>query len=274
MKKLNIKLEEIAFAIVAGLSTIVSILDFSGGLDSIPWLSARIPTLTLLLLSVTSGYLVAEKRSQLKKLENLTQSGMTDIIEKISSSENNIASLINGGAVKVFKSPDEMYVYLIDRYQYVRQSIDLTYLGDNPHDDKNDDSLSSKFYNRLTEIIEGGRIRIRRVILVRNQNLLSWVEEMMSKFGNKPNVYLGCYPANSSTISYLISLMIIDDEEVLLTYSDKNLGFNRHTLSIKSPVIAEFCKNYFNVLWRESLIVQGKEVDYAAFDELKNRMMP
>lgn len=62
-------IEEYIFYAAAGLSGVVSLLDLLGLLDAIPWLGTRIPTITLLLVSVLLGYLTSGVVNKLDTLE-------------------------------------------------------------------------------------------------------------------------------------------------------------------------------------------------------------
>ena len=63
------RLEQIALLATASLSVLVTLADFLGLLDSVEWLSRRIPTLVLLLVGVVAGYLALERRSKLEKID-------------------------------------------------------------------------------------------------------------------------------------------------------------------------------------------------------------
>jgi hypothetical protein len=64
------KFEQITLLATAILSILVALADFLGFLESISWLSQRIPTLLLLLLAIIAGYLALERRSKLDKIDN------------------------------------------------------------------------------------------------------------------------------------------------------------------------------------------------------------
>lgn len=50
--------------------TIISLLDLFGLLNGVPFLSQRIPTMTLLVLGIAVGYIALERRSKLDTIEN------------------------------------------------------------------------------------------------------------------------------------------------------------------------------------------------------------
>jgi hypothetical protein len=72
------KLEQIAISLIAGLSVLISLLDWLGVLEGISFLSQRIPNLTLLSLGLIAGYLVFERRSKLDRIEQIVVTGFED----------------------------------------------------------------------------------------------------------------------------------------------------------------------------------------------------
>lgn len=68
MKRTTKPIELYVLYVAAGLSGFISLLDLFGLLDGIPWLAARVPTITLLLVSILLGYLTS---GIVNKLDNL-----------------------------------------------------------------------------------------------------------------------------------------------------------------------------------------------------------
>jgi hypothetical protein len=56
------RVEQVVILIAAVFSVTISLADFFGLLDSMPWLAERIPSLTLLMLGVITGYLILERQ--------------------------------------------------------------------------------------------------------------------------------------------------------------------------------------------------------------------
>ena len=87
-------IEEYVLYVTAGLSGLISLLDLLGLLDTIPWLAARIPTLTLLLVSVLLGYLTSGVATKLGILESAVLDLRTylhqETTEKIASLRNQL----------------------------------------------------------------------------------------------------------------------------------------------------------------------------------------
>jgi hypothetical protein len=244
---MKIRSDDITFPAITLFCLAVTILDFFGILDTIDWLPKKVPSILLIFLPILTAYII-------NRIEHIS-----DIV---TTSESNIVSSLNGGGIQVFKDPETMYKYLIGKYSSVKSSIDITNFGDYYMRDKNDE-----FNKKFLDVISSGTINVRQIVLVRNQDSVSQIEEMLKEFHDKTNFRLGCYSYNPSQLN-LISLMIIDNEEVLLTYREDKFEFRRQTLSIENPAFTSFYRGYFDTLWRESIIIKNKGVDYTAFAEL------
>ena len=72
MKTFLNNLEIIIIGIIAILSILISILDFVGALNSIPWMSQRIHIMTLLTVGTVTLYLLSQRKRNITKLEVLT----------------------------------------------------------------------------------------------------------------------------------------------------------------------------------------------------------
>lgn len=268
MKRVHFKVEEIVFVVAAGFSALVSLLDFSGILGAIPWLSERVPTLTLLLLSILTGYLVIERRSRFEKLESLTLSETEKILREIVQGKAEIFNLIRDSNTLLFNNPEETYTYFLERLSKARHSIDVTHFGGRPFRKGQADHFGrNSYYELLSRIIKEGKLKVRRIQLVRDLDGLEWVREVLDEFAQN-RFYLGCYVGNASDIP-LLSLMIIDGEEVCLACTEKNFSFDQKTISIKNPIFTKLIQSYIDILWRNALIVKEKEVDNLLLDSIE-----
>jgi hypothetical protein len=268
MKKVHFKVEEIVFVVAAGFSALVSLLDFSGILGSIPWLSERVPTLTLLLLSILTGYLVIERRSRLEELESLPRSGTENILREIVQGKAEIFNLISDGNALLFNNPEETYTYFIERLSKAQYSIDVTHFGGRPYRKGQDNYFGrASYYELLSRIVKEGKVKVRRIQLIRDLDGLEWVREVLDEFAQH-RFYLGCYVGNASDIP-LLSLIVIDGEEVCLACAEKNFSFDQKTISIKNPIFTKLIQSYIDILWRNALVVKEREVDYVLLNSIE-----
>jgi hypothetical protein len=217
--------------------------------------------------------MIGERRGKLNDIEMLIESKSNDILTESSNNHTSISNLIKDeNNTRLFKEESEMYEYLLNRYEQAKKSIDITHFGNRFFDDEDDGTVNSKFCKALAQIMKQGIIRVRRVYLVRNNDQLAFVQKMFDDHKDDPKLSIGCHSGKSLDV-YLISLMIIDDAEVLVTYSEKYMKDFRKTLSIKNSIAVEFHRDYFNRLLQESYKVKsGRDIDENAFDELRSEI--
>lgn len=92
------KLESIIIIATILICILIPVTDFTGALDAIPWLSNRIPIITLLAIGSFALYFITERSKDSKKLEAALKKGNDEILRKISLDETNqkIVEIING----------------------------------------------------------------------------------------------------------------------------------------------------------------------------------
>lgn len=78
------KFEQIALLLTAILSILIALTDLLGLIESIPWLSNRIPTISLLLLGIVAAYLILERRSKLDKIDESS----SELIQRMEALES------------------------------------------------------------------------------------------------------------------------------------------------------------------------------------------
>jgi hypothetical protein len=92
------RIELIVIYLVSLSVIIISILDFSGALDSLPWLSQRIPIMTLLTVGLVALYLVSQQNRNLKGSEQKVRTmdyveGYTELRKKVRNAKKEIVIL-------------------------------------------------------------------------------------------------------------------------------------------------------------------------------------
>lgn len=83
--KFQNQIDKIIITLVALISILITVLDFLGALDSIPWLSQRIPTMTLLAFGIVALFVLSQYKAGIKTVENVIRESNKDIINKIDS---------------------------------------------------------------------------------------------------------------------------------------------------------------------------------------------
>lgn len=112
------RVEQIVIWTLASISILVSVLDFIGVFESVPWIGKKTPAFTLLTLGIIAGYLVLERRNKLDTLETLVSEGRDLTIKSL-----------GGALVKSFTKDEEVTKHIIESMHNAKESIlDLTWL--------------------------------------------------------------------------------------------------------------------------------------------------
>lgn len=102
MEKLSKNTELYIVNAAIAINFLIAVLDFLGILDSFPWLSERIPVITLLTLSLILAYLFIERRNRFDKLEEL----IVERNKKASLETKQIIESLHGVSVSFFDCTD------------------------------------------------------------------------------------------------------------------------------------------------------------------------
>lgn len=283
MKKKEFSYEVLVFQGMTGTCFFVALADFIGLLDNIKWMSARIPSIMLLLLCAIATYLLHEKRGKLNTLEDLTRNIPQEISKEIKdshdaifslvkSSSDSISNLVKDGGTSLHSSPEETYKYFVERIKKAHTSIDVTHFGGRPYRKGEENNIYGRegYYQTLGEIIKNGKIKVRRIQLVRNIDSFKWMEEEVNNY-RQSSFLLGCYVGEALHIPQL-SVMVIDGEEVCLACVEPKFAWDQKTISIKNRIFAAMMKNYIDILWRDSHIIKEREVDEVMLRKIESQL--
>jgi hypothetical protein len=252
--------EQLIFKGITGICFLIAVTDFIGLLDNWKLLSVRIPSMMLLLLCAIAIYLLYENSSQ-------------EILKEIKDSHDSISNLIKDGNTVQYSSPEETYKYFVERIEKAQTSIDITHFGGRPYNEDEPKYYGrADYYKTLEKIIKGGKIRVRRIQLVRDTDSFNWMKETVEKFVNN-SFYLGCYVGEASDIPQL-SVMVIDEEEVCLACTEKGFHYDQKMISIKNTIFAGMMKSYIDILWRKSFIVKERIVDKDMLTKIEGKLQP
>jgi hypothetical protein len=263
VKKLATNSEYYVLIGAASLSALVSILDFLGLFQSLPWLAVRIPTLTLLLMSMLLGYSVVERKSKLEAIESLIQAGHQETLSAVEEGVDHIITSLRGIDIRLYEDRDEMFASLEHEIKRAKRSIDTTHLmlsapsGEIP--------AAQHYYDTFSKVIKGGKIKVRRVVLMQELAHLEWVREMLAEFSGYP-FFLGCYLHPFYPVP-MINLIIIDGEKVWLGGGDT---YEVRTLSSNHLLFAKLFQEYFDKLWRDSMRLNEKGVRNDFLTQISN----
>jgi len=269
MKKLIPNPEYYVLIAATVISALVSVLDFLGLLDSIPWLSNRIPTLILLLVSVVLGYLVVERRNKLDVIEKLIQSGNLATVSTVTTGVDHIINALKGIDIRLFEHREDFFVYLQERVKTAKRSIDATHFGLSAP--SNDIALGQNYYKTFMEVVKKGKVKARRIVIVRDQAQVEWERQMLTELSGY-NFFLGCFIQPSVYIP-MFNMIIIDGEEVCIGGGERIPSYDVKTISVTHSDFTKVMQEHFDILWRESLRINDRGLQEDFLTQLENAII-
>lgn len=144
-------------------------------------------------------------------------------------------------------------------------SIDVAHFSPIMPDDL---QASKNYYDALSEVIKGGKIRVRRILIINTKEQMGWAKKMLQEFSGK-NFFLGCYPTPSYYIP-MLSLFIVDDKEVVLTGGERIPSYDVNIVAIKHSNFREMAKRQFETLWAKSIRLNEGNINWKLFEELES----
>src|SRR5258706_13934204 len=115
---------ELIFAFgLAGASVLISLLDFAGLLQTIPFLNGHISALSLRVIGSAVGYLALERRSKLDKIEEVVIRGFEKTEDAVTKGFEQTLSSLSGGRVKIFEDMRDMWEYNARRIKEAQRSV-------------------------------------------------------------------------------------------------------------------------------------------------------
>ena len=225
------------------LSGAISLLDFLGLLDGIPWLANRIPTLTLLATGLVAGYLVLERRNQLEDMQADTDQRLEELSHLLSQSAVTIIDSLEGVELRKFETGNDLLSYINKRLLQARQRIDdlswdpVVGLERGLETTQEIEAQHEKRVGRVSQ-----RIPYREVFCFNRPGRVSKLKKRLEQ--DAPGYSCAYY---EETDVPLLQFMIIDDEEVFIL-SDQL----QSKLAIQHPHIVRLFYEYYEAIWRNA----------------------
>ncbi|MCB9420133.1 MAG: hypothetical protein H6667_10025 [Ardenticatenaceae bacterium] len=229
-----------ATAIVSGL---VALLDFLGALDGIPWLSDRIPTLTLLAMGMVAAYLVVERRNYLDAMQDNSDIRINELEQAIESSTKTIVQSLDGVEFRRFESGDDLLKYVIKRMSQARKTIDD--LSWSPAVSLRQElEITQQLNQQYTEQVfkASKKLQYREVFIFSRPGRIEKLQRRLEE--NFPGYSCAYYPLTDIP---LLQFMIIDNEEIFIL-SDQFLYY----YTIKHPDLLKLFSRYYEDVWKKA----------------------
>lgn len=199
----------------------ISILDFTGLLENVTWLNSKIPSLTLLLVSLIA----------------------TSLLVGTIGYRYLLKTLIPYGAIRSFDSDKESFEYMLRRIQEAKFSVtDITW--ENPYRATIvfDESDQERYFQAIEEVSK--RVKYREIIMIcGKKSRADKVVRLTSKAGKyyELSIYKDL-PADSPPRT---SFWIIDNEEVFLG-----------KLSIRHAEVVDYFRQHYDDLWKNAIPIK------------------
>jgi hypothetical protein len=224
------------------LSSLVSLLDFFGLLDGIPWLNDRIPTLTLLAVGLVAGYIISERRTQLESMHTDLSKGIQTILNTNKESAHLVIEALQGVEVRRFDSVHAVLQYTNERLRQARVQIDdLSWHAIMSPDDRFEQTrVESEKHWELTGKI-ANRMPYREVFIFNRRGRIDKFKLRIDE--NAPGYQCAYY---EKTNVPLIQFMIIDKQEVVV------LSGEYPYLAIQDPRLVNLFMKYYEDIWEKA----------------------
>jgi hypothetical protein len=238
------------------VSSLVSLLDFFGFLDSIPWLKGRVPALTLLVLGLLASYILIERKSKLESISDQLQ----DLSLANTASTRKIIESLAGVEVTTFNN-------LLSCLQYVNQQlraakIQIDDLSWTPTVGKSDDleaivSENAKYRERVIQAAK--RLPYREVFIFNRKDR---IEKLINLLSENAAGYSCAYFEETKDLP-LLQFMIVDRQEVIVLSGDYTY------LAFRHPQLVNLFVEYYEDIWKKSIkLKHGKRFDWGELQKV------
>jgi len=237
--------------------TLISLLDFFGVLDGIPFLKQHIPTMTLGILGIVLGYLVFERRTKIDKLEELTQ-GIYQLTAKSAQDIEvfHTTSEFLDKMIEVTVGAERVSTLNLSPARGTTPALDKYFASVHRYIKKSGTGLQS-----FRSIATLESLSKARWILERSEELVSSGKVSVNLFGPEINSFLfGFHVVHKAGIPFVFFYRSVDPSGLMDCFLLKH-----------NTDIADIILKYFEVLWNSSTSLhQGKKVDRRGLQLLLN----
>ncbi len=252
---------------LAGASVIISLLDFAGLLQGIPFLAGHTSALTLLVIGSAVGYLALERRNKLDKIEKEIKQGF----------ERTLSSM-SGGQVKLFEDVKDMWEYLARRTKEAHRSVDDLTWGDllTKRRTLAQETAFKKYLSAKSSITIANPMDYREVMTFPNSTRLAHAENMAGRkhFGFQ----LRYFDIDHTLLPPLIQFTIIDSEEVIFTvHRGRYVPAEPEIhLATRQKEIVQIFQDYFNAIWQQAKVIKatGEPADPQVLQHIREHYHP
>jgi hypothetical protein len=275
------RFESIFIAVLAGIALLVSILDSFRALDGLPWLSKRIPEITLLMvgailthLVLTDWYSGRELRDAVGESTAAVRESTDKIHDVVRESTDKIQDAVRGLVFHEIGSAAEYFRYATLKISSARESVDDVTWGQswNPHI-STDTKIAYDEYRATVEktCCQRGKTNVvyREIMSFPDGQRIGRVKELLTS--EYPNYHLKYFDYSHGGTPPLLQFFVIDKREALVSVLSSTAFQNRY-FAIEGSAFAKALKGYFELAWGQGEILKDPSgIQTEVLNNLKSR---
>lgn len=247
---------------LAAASIIISLLDFAGLLQGIPFLAGHTSALSLLVLGSAVGYLALERRNKLDRIEEEIRQGF----------ERTLTSM-SGGRIKLLEDLKDMQEYIARRTREAHRSVDDLSWGDHLSKPKIPEAAHEQYLSAKSAITMGTSVDYREVMTFPSPARLANAESMAGQehFGYQ----LRYYDIDHRLLPPLLQFLVIDSEEVIFAYHRGRYVSPEPEihLATRQKEIVQLFQDYFEAIWERAKVIKvtGESADSQVLQHIRQQ---
>lgn len=178
--------------------------------------------------------------------------------------------------IQILHGSNEWYRYVTARMLSARKSIDDSGLTPRFWGLVEDSVMKDNYYTTCEKIIAAGQVRYRHIVMFYDKGRFERVEKYITQYGAAKNYFAAYYPVNLQKVIPLLSVLIIDNEEVVVGvyYSAYFPGGEQdYAFVIRQPDIVRLFADYYNLLWRAAIKLNDvRGCNLSALEEIRRQL--
>lgn len=260
MEKTRNTIEYILIFITAGVSIIIAVLDLAGLLDTIPWITQRIPTITLLGIGFVASYLILERRGKIDEIANSLKQQESNIADLVSTSFRDTIRALEGVEVRTFDNGADFISDFLERARTAKRIDDVTWGEEVPPTSGQELEVYEPYYDAMSEVASKPDVVWREVIMFVQRSRFEKIKQFLK--ADLLGYSVKFYHSISTEMPPRMTFGIVDGEEVFL--ASQNLR-----LAIRHREIVQYFAQHYENLWQKSKSLKiGNKVNQEEINRL------
>ncbi len=256
---------KVGLIIVGFVAAAVSIADLFGILTNLPWLTERIPEVTLLLIGILLTFVVFQEKDYSQKINSKIEESTNRIIK----ATKNLQMVY----ILPFETVGKLYNYVAEKLNSASKSIDdITWGSRKGYRTEAEEKAYNNYLEAIEAVCKKGTVKYREISSLTDEHYF-WRSMNLIEKGYY-SYHAGYYDISENTVP-LMSYIIIDSKEVVLGfYRVPTLPSEGEIyLSVSQPMLVNLFKDYFETLWVGSVkIKEAKTINCDILNQIKKNL--